>query len=139
MSALATSLIGRKRSIDDANAFRRSLAYEKRAELFHKLRERYPDRLPFILVRAGQSQRNATPAAIKSRFLVPPDFTMAQVLLEVRKCMAPPLQPHQAIYLFVGNGILVPTSTLMCDIYERFKDEDGFLYLYYGGENTFGE
>ena len=63
---------------------------------------------------------------------------MAQVLLEVRKCMQPPLQEHQAIYLFVGKGVLVPTSALMATVHERFKGDDGFLYLYYGGENTFG-
>jgi GABA(A) receptor-associated protein len=138
MNGLASSLVKRP-SIDDANAFRRTMAFEKRAELSRKVRQRYPDRLPIILVCAGQaSRRSGTPTANRSKLLVPPDYTMARVLLEVRHCMQPPLQPHQAIYLFVGQGVLVPTSALMSSIYERFKDDDGFLYLYYGGENTFG-
>ena len=29
-------------------------------------------------------------------------------------------------------------AALMSDIYEDHKDEDGFLYITYSGENTFG-
>lgn len=28
---------------------------------------------------------------------------------------------------------------MQCVIYEEHKDEDGFLYVLYSGENTFGE
>ena len=31
-----------------------------------------------------------------------------------------------------------PTAHLMSTIYEEQKDEDGFLYITYSGENTFG-
>ena len=30
------------------------------------------------------------------------------------------------------------TAALMLDVYEDHKDEDGFLYITYSGENTFG-
>lgn len=36
------------------------------------------------------------------------------------------------------NDILPPTAALMSTIYEEHKDEDGFLYVLYSGENTFG-
>lgn len=29
-------------------------------------------------------------------------------------------------------------AALMSDVYEDHKDEDGFLYITYSGENTFG-
>lgn len=31
-----------------------------------------------------------------------------------------------------------PTGAIMSAIYEEKKDEDGFLYVTYSGENTFG-
>lgn len=31
-----------------------------------------------------------------------------------------------------------PTAALMSTIYDEHKDEDGFLYIVYSGENTFG-
>ena len=47
------------------------------------------------------------------------------------------LPAEQAIHLFV-NGKIPATSSLMTAIYEENKDPDGFLYLTYSGENTFG-
>ena len=35
--------------------------------------------------------------------------------------------------------IISPYSAPMGQIYEENKDEDGFLYIAYSGENTFGE
>ena len=31
-----------------------------------------------------------------------------------------------------------PTSASLKDIYDEHKDDDGFLYMTYAGENTFG-
>lgn len=39
--------------------------------------------------------------------------------------------------MFVRN-VLPPTAALMSSVYEDHKDEDGFLYVAYSGENTFG-
>ena len=53
----------------------------------------------------------------------------------VRKRITIP--PEVSIYLFIGNKIGC-SSELISSIYEREKDEDGFLYVKYSGENTFG-
>lgn len=42
------------------------------------------------------------------------------------------------IYSCVFNLSFVVTAALMSAIYEENKDEDGFLYMSYSGENTFG-
>lgn len=47
------------------------------------------------------------------------------------------LPPEKAIFVFVKNS-LPPTAALMSAIYEKNKDADGFLYVTYSGENTFG-
>ena len=73
----------------------------------------------------------------KKKYLVPSDITVGKFVYEIRKHMK--LSPEKAIFLFVGNGVLPPTAALMSQIYDRFKDEDGFLYLLVSGENTFGE
>lgn len=49
------------------------------------------------------------------------------------------LESYQAIYLTVGSGvILAPISAALGDLYERYHDADGFLYVAYTLENTFG-
>lgn len=47
------------------------------------------------------------------------------------------LSAEKAIFIFVNNT-LPPTAALMSAIYEEHKDEDGFLYVTFSGENTFG-
>jgi hypothetical protein len=45
------------------------------------------------------------------------------------------LAPEKAIYIFVDE-VLPPTAAMMAQIYEDYKDEDGFLYVTYSGENV---
>ena len=98
-----------------------------------KIQERYPDRIPVIVNKNSQS----TIADIdKKKYLVPNEITMGQFMYVVRKRIA--IAPEQAIYLFV-NGNLPTTSEQMNNIYDKYKSEDGFLYVTYSGENTFGK
>ena len=73
----------------------------------------------------------------KKKYLVPADITVGKFVYEIRKHMK--LSPEKAIFLFVGNGVLPPTAALVSWLYERFVDEDGFLYITYSGENSFGK
>ena len=100
------------------------------------------------------------------RYLVPADLTVGQFVYVVRKRIK--LSAEKAIFIFVKNTLpptgmengkatsLLPwqayvkcshsnflahslfTAALMSAIYEENKDEDGFLYMTYSGENTFG-
>ena len=68
--------------------------------------------------------------------MVPVDLTVGQFVYVIRKRIK--LTSEKAIFIFV-NDILPPTAALISTIYEEHKDEDGFLYVLYSGENTFGE
>lgn len=72
----------------------------------------------------------------KKKYLVPSDLTVGQFVYVIRKRIK--LSPEKAIFIFVDE-VLPPTAALMSSIYEEHKDEDGFLYISYSGENTFGE
>ena len=67
---------------------------------------------------------------------MPVDLTVGQFVYVIRKRIK--LPSEKAIFIFV-NDILPPTAALISTIYEEHKDEDGFLYVLYSGENTFGE
>nr|XP_010908955.1 autophagy-related protein 8C isoform X3 [Elaeis guineensis] len=72
---------------------------------------------------------------IEFLYLVPADLTVGQFVYVVRKRIK--LGAEKAIFIFVKNT-LPPTAVMMSAIYEENKDEDGFLYMTYSGENTFG-
>ncbi|KAK3085688.1 hypothetical protein FSP39_007242 [Pinctada imbricata] len=71
----------------------------------------------------------------KRKFLVPNDISVAQFMWIIRKRIQ--LPSEKAIFLFVGK-VLPQSSASMGQVYEEHKDEDGFLYIAYSGENTFG-
>ena len=48
------------------------------------------------------------------------------------------LSPEKSIFLFVNDTNLVPTAALLSQVYDEHKDDDGFLYITYNGESTFG-
>ena len=39
---------------------------------------------------------------------------------------------------FTINGKMISSSQLLLEIYDNEKDKDGFLYITYTSENTFG-
>ncbi|CAA3008336.1 autophagy-related 8C [Olea europaea subsp. europaea] len=105
---------------------------EKRQAESTRIREKYPDRIPVVVEKADKSD---VPDIDKKKYLVPADLNVGQFVYVVRKRIK--LSAEKAIFIFVEN-ILPPSASLMSKIYEEHKDEDGFLYVTYSGENTFG-
>merc|ERR1711959_858628 len=112
--------------------FKQLHTLEKRKQESARIREKYPDRIPVIVERASTSD---FPDIDKKKYLCPSDLTVGQFMLVIRKRVQ--LTPEKAMYVFVNN-VLPPTNSLMSSLYEGQKDEDGFLYLSYSGENYFG-
>jgi GABA(A) receptor-associated protein len=112
--------------------FREENNLEQRKSEAEKIRNKYPDRIPVVVERVPNSQ---IPEIDKRKFLVPNDISVAQFMWIIRKRIQ--LPSEKAIFLFVNKTIPQSSST-MGQIYTNFKDEDGFLYIAYSGENTFG-
>jgi autophagy-related protein 8 len=62
------------------------------------------------------------------------DLTFGQFVYVIRKKIK--LSPDKAIFVCV-NSVLPAPSASMYDIHAVYKDDDGFLYLTYSGENSF--
>ncbi|GJV71229.1 autophagy-related protein 8c [Tanacetum coccineum] len=114
------------------SSFKLEHPLERRQAEAARIREKYPDRIPVIVEKA---ERSDIPDIDKKKYLVPADLTVGQFVYVVRKRIK--LSAEKAIFIFVKN-ILPPTAAMMSAIYEENKDEDGFLYMTYSGENTFG-
>ena len=112
--------------------FPRPFFSAKRKSEAQRIRAKYPDRIPVI---CEKDDRSDIPDIDKKKYLVPADLTVGQFVYVIRKRIK--LSPEKAIFIFINN-ILPPTASLMSTIYEEQKDSDGFLYITYSGENTFG-
>ncbi|XP_042504725.1 autophagy-related protein 8f-like isoform X1 [Macadamia integrifolia] len=116
--------------------FKQEHDFEKRRAEAARIREKYPDRIPVIVEKAERSDiPNIDKKKRNCRYLVPADLTVGQFVYVIRKRIK--LSAEKAIFIFVDN-VLPPTGAIMSAIYDEKKDEDGFLYVTYSGENTFG-
>ncbi|KAK2447833.1 Ubiquitin superfamily protein [Trifolium repens] len=113
-------------------SFKTQHPFERRQAESTRIREKYPDRVPVIVEKAGRSD---IADIDKKKYLVPADLSVGQFVYVVRKRIK--LSAEKAIFVFIDNT-LPPTAALMSALYEEHKDEDGFLYMTYSGENTFG-
>ena len=72
----------------------------------------------------------------RKKYLVPMDLSIANFMYVIRKRLR--VSPDKGIYLFVNDHLMPTTSALVSQYYEQYKDADGFLYVAYSGESTFG-
>jgi len=113
-------------------AHKREYSTDQRKTESARVRERYNDRVPVICEKMPESD---VPTVDKSKYLIPMDMTVGQLVYVLRKRIS--LPSDKAIFVFVNNT-LPPSGALMSNIYLKHKDEDGFLYICYSGENSFG-
>lgn len=114
------------------NRFKAENALIKRQSDSARMREKFPERVPIILDAKSSSN---VPVIDKSKFLVPKDLTVGQFAYVIRRRIS--LSPDQAMFLFVRNTLPVSSMTIG-NLDADYRDEDGFLYVSYSGENTFG-
>jgi len=115
------------------STFKSKNSLEDRKKESNRVLTNYPNKIPIICEKTKQSEK--IPDIDKHKYLIPMDLTVGQFMCVIRKRMK--LTPEMAIYIFI-KGKVPPTSSLISSLYNDYKDEDGFLYLEYSGENTFG-
>jgi GABA(A) receptor-associated protein len=115
-----------------ATRFKNEHTVDQRKAEAERIRVKYPDRIPVI---CEKTEKSNVQDIDKKKYLVPADLTCGQFVYVIRKRLKLPAE--QAIFLFV-NGIIPPTAAMMKTIHETHKEVDGFLYMSYSGENTFG-
>nr|CCC91676.1 putative microtubule-associated protein 1A/1B, light chain 3 [Trypanosoma congolense IL3000] len=97
-----------------------------------KVREKHPHHFPVIC----EKVHNSDIADLdKCKFLVPSDLTVGQFVMVLRKRVQ--LEAESALFVYINDTVL-PSSAQMADIYTKYKDEDGFLYIKYSGEAALG-
>lgn len=112
--------------------FKETNSFDKRKLESTKIRNKYPDRIPIICERGDKSD---IPEIDRNKYLVPADLTLGQFVYIIRKRIKVPAE--KSVFIFI-NGKIPPTAALINRLYDEHKDEDGFMYVSYCGENTFG-
>lgn len=131
-SSILGPIVPKKNSTDIYVKFKDKYSFEKRRREYEKIATTFPDKIPVIVERSDTT----TIADIdKHKFLVPSDTTMSQFLYVIRKRIT--LKSDESLFVFINNT-LPSMSLLISQLYREHCDPDGFLYIVYSGESTFG-
>jgi GABA(A) receptor-associated protein len=107
--------------------------YLERVKKSQIILEKYPDRVPLIIL-PSKNDRDSYPID-KTKYITPRDLTLLQLQQIIRKRIKFPAE--KALFMFIKNKIY-PVSAMVGTIYDTNKDPDGFLYVTYCQESTFG-
>lgn len=121
------------------SAFQKQFSLDVRKKEAERIISKYKDRLA-IICEKNKFCRDL-PEIDRKKYLVPIDLTVGQFSSIIRKRIN--LSHEMALFLFIidstGKVSMPPVSELLSAIYEESKNEDGFLYLLYSSEETFGK
>ena len=117
----------------EASKFKQQNTLEERKNETLKIMKKYEDRIPIIVERSARTDL----PDVENKYLVPNHLTIGQFIFTALRTHLK-LEMIIALFIFV-NDTIPPTSASIKDVYDEHKDEDGFLYITYAGENTLGE
>ena len=106
---------------------------KKRKELSESLIEKNPGKIPVIFEKEETSKLEDIK---KTRYLLDENFTVGDFLKMVRKHMK--LNEGEALYLSVKTKYNLTSEKTMGEIYQLYKDNDGFLYILYSSQVIMG-
>ena len=114
------------------NKFKSQNSFSERIKESERIRIKYPDRIPVIV----DNDFNSTLLKLdKNKYLVPIDLTILQFMFILRKRFK--IEKDHALFMVI-NGFIPASSSLMSDIYNKYKDDDQYLYIVLKTESTFG-
>jgi GABA(A) receptor-associated protein len=107
---------------------------EQRRKECDKIRNQFSEKIPIICEKDPKSNIRDID---KTKYLVPADLTVSQFSFMIRKRIE--IEKEAAFFLLANGKHSITGDTLLSEIYERYKDpEDGFLYIAYASELTWG-
>jgi len=110
--------------------YRKSTTIEKRLEESTKIRNKYKDRTPVIVLTQPQLKLD------KFKYLVPSNMSVSEFMVVLRRRVT--LNSDEALFILTDDDTMPRGIDLISKLDQTNIDKDGFLYLKLFQENTFG-
>ena len=115
------------------NRHKESHSFEERKAEATKIKAKYQDRIPLII----EFDFPVEIKNCKTKYLAPKELLVSQLMYVIRK--KGEISAEKGIFLFCGDGNTLPlASDTISMIYDKYVDDDGFLYFKCALEQTFG-
>jgi GABA(A) receptor-associated protein len=113
--------------------YKKALNLEERKAEFEKVLASANGKIPIIFEKDPRSKMEELG---KTKFLINPDMNVTQFEGLIRKRVK--LDKECALFFIVNGKHAIVGTQLFSEIYQKFKDEDGFLYIAYSNEQVWG-
>ncbi|XP_076321904.1 microtubule-associated protein 1 light chain 3 alpha-like [Tachypleus tridentatus] len=114
--------------------FKQHFSFANRKKQIETVKEVFPTKVPVIVERFHKEVN--LPVIRNYRFLVPKEMTFSQFLSVLRDRLI--MTRRQTLYVLIKGKIVPSLATSFSELYEEYKDEDGFLYTNYASQEMFG-
>ena len=113
----------------EIETFKATHPFFSRKDLADRVLQRFHDRVPVYLGR----HPTCTIELENYKYLAPIELTLNQMRLKIK--YKKDLAPDRTLF-FYSKERLMPIELSVGNIYDRYKDDDGFLYLIYCDESV---
>ena len=111
---------------------KKNLNYIERRKCFEYLQLRYEEKIFIIL----KSSKNSKLPKFSEMIAVKKTNRFYQILKKFRKKIN--LKKEQGIFFFTNNDIILSGNFSIQNIYDKYKNKDGFLYIQVSTVEEFG-
>lgn len=114
--------------------YKKQFTTEERCNECNKIKQKYPTRIPVICEKSPYSKLKEVK---KVKYLVPNDMPVSQFIFIIRKGIQ--LSQTSSLFILVNGKNSIVGNQNMNEVYLRYADkEDGFLYVMYAEEESWG-
>ena len=115
--------------------FKHHYPLEKRMQWSQEASMKYSNKLPLIVEKDHKCQ--GLDDLSNPKFLMPRTFMISEVQMIVRRKLN--IKKEQGLFMMVNDGKeMIKANETLEGVYDKYKDQDGFLYILYTQENIYG-
>ena len=113
--------------------FKKRNSFEERRKLFLKFKESNPTKIP-IIIEPKFEEINVTKDIYRKS--CEPNMTIGQIIYILRQ--SEKIDSQMGLFLVVQDKVCVTSEITLEDVYNKYKDEDGFCYFTFQHEMRLG-
>ena len=113
--------------------YKQEKTFEQRYGEFQRISRKHPDKIPII---CEKDEKSKLKNIQQKKYLIEKTLSLPQFSTIIRKKLE--LGENDALYFLVNGKISISGTISMAEVYKNYKEKDGFLYIAYASQETWG-